>query len=134
MSNDEDRPKGQDLMRLVEEPYLKDKVPQFRVGDTLDVGVRISEAGRERVQVFRGVCIARKGTSNRETFTVRRIVQGEGVERIFPLHAPTIDSVKVVRRGRVRRAKLHYLRQRKGRATRVEEDMRARARDQEEAE
>jgi large subunit ribosomal protein L19 len=134
MSNDEDRPKGQDLMRLVEEPYLKDKVPQFRVGDTLDVGVRISEAGRERVQVFRGVCIARKGSSNRETFTVRRIVQGEGVERIFPLHAPTIDSVKVVRRGRVRRAKLHYLRQRKGRATRVQEDMRARARDQEEAE
>ncbi len=131
MSNDEDRPKGQDLMRLVEEPYMKDKVPQFRVGDTLDVGVRITEGGRERVQVFRGVCIARKGSGNRETFTVRRIVQGEGVERIFPLHAPTIDSVKVVRRGRVRRAKLHYLRQRKGRATRVQEDMRARSEDEE---
>ncbi len=131
MSNEEDRPKGQDLMRLVEEPYMKDKVPQFRVGDTLDVGVRITEGGRERVQVFRGVCIARKGSGNRETFTVRRIVQGEGVERIFPLHAPTIDSVKVVRRGRVRRAKLHYLRQRKGRATRVQEDMRARSEDEE---
>jgi len=118
--------KGQDLMRSIEQDYMKSKIPHFRIGDTLDVGVRIREGNRERVQVFTGVCIGRKGGGNRETFTVRRIVQGEGVERVFPLHSPSIESIKVVRRGRVRRAKLNYLRQRKGRASRVQEDLRVR--------
>jgi large subunit ribosomal protein L19 len=81
------------------------------------------------VQTFTGTCVARKGSGNRETFTVRRIVQGEGVERIFPLHCPSIESIEVVRRGRVRRAKLNYLRERTGRAARVKEDMRARPED-----
>ena len=121
--------KGQDLMRAIEQGYMKPKVTSFRVGDTLDVGVRIREGGKERVQVFTGMCIARKGSSNRETFTVRRIVQGEGVERVFQLHSPNIAHIKVVRRGRVRRAKLHYLRQRTGRATRVREDLRPRRED-----
>ncbi len=121
--------KGQDLMRFIEQRQCKPSVPPFRVGDTLDVGVKIREVGKERIQVFTGTCIARKGGSNRETFTVRRIVQGEGVERVFPLHSPNIDHIKVVRRGRARRAKLHYLRQRTGRATRVKEDMRPRPED-----
>ena len=118
--------KGQDLIRSIEQRYVKANTVPFNVGDTLDVAVKIREGGKDRIQVFSGVCIGRKGSGNRETFTVRRIVQGEGVERIFPLHAPTIESIKVVRRGRVRRAKLTYLRRRTGRATRVEEDLRAR--------
>ena len=127
MSNDQSRPKGQDVMRLFEEPQMKTDIPPFRVGDTLDVGVAITEGGRQRVQVFTGVCIARKGSGNRETITVRRIVQSQGVERVFPLHAPSVRSIKVVRKGRVRRAKLHYLRGRTGRAARVKEDLRTRA-------
>jgi len=119
-------PRGQDLIRAVEQGYLKRNIPHFQVGDTLDVGVRIKEGGKERIQTFTGTCIARKGSGNRETFTVRRIVQGEGVERIFPLHSPNVQSIKVVRRGRVRRAKLNYLRNRTGRASRVQEDLRAR--------
>jgi large subunit ribosomal protein L19 len=118
--------KGQDLIRSIEQDYMKATVPSFRVGDTVDVAVHIREGGKERVQVFTGTCIARKGSGNRETFTVRRIVQGQGVERIFPLHSPNIESIKVVRRGRARRAKLHYLRERTGRRTRVREDLRAR--------
>lgn len=131
MAKAEKQLKGQDLLRSIEQEYMKPKVPPFRVGDTLDVGVRIRESGKERVQVFTGTCIARKGGSNRETFTVRRIVQGEGVERVFPLHSPNIDHIKVVRRGRVRRAKLHYLRERTGRRSRVKEDMRPRPEDAE---
>jgi large subunit ribosomal protein L19 len=129
MSDERGSPKGQDLLRVIEKPYLRDDIPPFRVGDTLDIGVLIREAGKERTQVFRGVCIARKGDGIRETFTVRRIVQGEGVERIFPLHCPSVQSIAVVRRGRVRRAKLHYLRGRTGRATRVREDLRVRQED-----
>ncbi|KPK65052.1 MAG: 50S ribosomal protein L19 [Planctomycetes bacterium SM23_32] len=124
--------KGQDLIRSIEEQHMKPTVPAFRVGDTVDVAVRIREAGKERTQVFTGTCIARKGGGNRETFTVRRIVQGEGVERVFPLHSPNIQSIEVRRRGRVRRAKLHYLRQRTGRASRVQEDLRVRKEDAEE--
>jgi large subunit ribosomal protein L19 len=123
--------KGQDLIRSIEQRYVKANTVPFNVGDTLDVAVKIREGGKDRIQVFSGVCIGRKGSGNRETFTVRRIVQGEGVERIFPLHAPTIESIKVVRRGRVRRAKLTYLRRRTGRATRVEEDLRARPEEKE---
>ncbi len=131
MADDRSTPKGQDLLRMVEAPDMKEKVPAFRVGDTVDVDVLIKESGRERVQTFRGTCIARKGDGNRETFTVRRIVQGEGVERVLPLHSPHIRDIRVVRRGRVRRAKLHYLRQRTGRATRVAEDLRTRPEDKE---
>lgn len=120
------RLKGQDLLNSIEARYIKEKVTSFRVGDSLEVGVRITEGEKSRVQVFSGICIARKGGSNRETFTVRRIVQGEGVERIFPLHSPSIESITVVRKGRVRRAKLHYLRERTGRRARVKEDMRVR--------
>jgi large subunit ribosomal protein L19 len=123
--------KGQDLIRSIEQRYVKANTVPFNVGDTLDVAVKIREGGKDRIQVFSGVCIGRKGSGNRETFTVRRIVQGEGVERIFPLHAPTIESIKVVRRGRVRRAKLTYLRRRTGRATRVDEDLRARPEEKE---
>ena len=126
MADDKKRLKGQDLLNSIEARYLKDKVTSFRVGDALEVGVRISEGDKTRVQTFTGTCVARKGSGNRETFTVRRIVQGEGVERIFPLHSPNIESIQVVRKGRVRRAKLNYLRERTGRSSRVKEDQRTR--------
>jgi len=126
MAETKKRLKGQDLLRSIEARYLKDKVTSFRVGDALEVGVRITEGEKTRVQVFSGTCIGRKGSGNRETFTVRRIVQGQGVERIFPLHSPNIESIKLVRKGRVRRAKLTYLRERTGRRARVKEDMRVR--------
>ena len=111
MADTKKRLKGQDLLDSIEARYMKDKVTSFRVGDALEVGVRITEGDKTRVQVFSGTCVARKGDGNRETFTVRRIVQGEGVERIFPLHSPNIESIKLVRKGRVRRAKLNYLRE-----------------------
>ena len=122
-------PTGHELIASIEQEQMKAEVPPFNVGDTLDVGVTIREADKERVQVFNGTCIARKGDGIRETFTVRRIVQGEGVERVFPLHSPSIQSIKVVRRGRARRAKLHYLRDRRGRSARLREDMRKRPED-----
>ena len=115
--------KGQDLLRSIEQDYEKNDIPDFSVGDTVDVGVRIQEAGKSRVQKFNGVVIARKGEGLRETFTVRRLVQNQGVERIFPVHCPSIESIEVVRRGKVRRAKLHYLRERTGRSARVRENM-----------
>ena len=115
--------KGDQLLQAVEQQSLKDKIPDFSVGDTLEVAVLIREGGKERTQVFTGICIARKGNGVRETFTVRRIVQGEGVERVFPLHSPNITRIKAVRRGKVRRAKLYYLRGRTGKAARVEEDL-----------
>ena len=127
MSKEKLELKGQDLLRAVEADYIKADIPPFQVGDTLEVGVRIREGNKERVQRFTGVCIARKGSGNRETFTVRRIVQSEGVERVFPLHCPSIERIKVMRHGRVRRAKLHYLRQRTGRRARVKEDMQPRS-------
>lgn len=103
----------------------KTDIPMFHIGDTLNVTVRIKEGEKERAQVFTGVCIARKGGSLRETFTVRRIVEGEGVERVFPLHSPNVLSIEVVRAGKVRRAKLYYLRDRVGKATRVKERVKA---------
>ncbi len=111
--------KGQDLLRSIEDEYVAGEKPDFGPGDSLEVGLRIKEGDVSRVQNFTGVCIGRKGSGTSETFTVRRIVQGEGVERVFPLQCPTIDHIKVLRRGRVRRAKLNYLRQRKGRSARV---------------
>jgi large subunit ribosomal protein L19 len=109
------------LLALVEEAAKKKDVAEFRIGDQVDVHQRILEGQKERVQVFSGVVIGRKGEGMRESFTVRRIVQGEGVERIFPLHSPKIAKIEVKRTGRVRRAKLYYLRDRVGKATRLRE-------------
>jgi len=99
----------------------KRKIPDFRAGDTLRVGVRVVEGDRTRVQNFEGVCIARSNKSIGSSFTVRKISFGEGVERVFPLHSPNIDSITVVRRGKVRRAKLYYLRERRGKSARISE-------------
>src|ERR1700756_5837245 len=109
------------LLALVEEANRKKDVADFSVGDSVDVHQRILEGQKERVQIFSGVVIARRGTGMRESFTVRRIVQGEGVERVFPLHSPKIAKVDVKRTGEVRRAKLYYLRKRVGKATRLRE-------------
>jgi large subunit ribosomal protein L19 len=108
-------------MNEIEKPYLKTKTPKFAIGDTVDVHIKIREGDRERVQVFTGTVIARRGSGTRETFTVRRVVAGEGVERVFPLHSPIVTSVKIKRKGKVRRAKLYYLRERVGKATKVKE-------------
>lgn len=105
----------------IERQYLRAQVPEFRAGDTVRVQVRVSEGGKERLQAFQGVVIARKGSGTREMFTVRKISGSVGVERIFPLHAPVVDSIEVLRRGRVRRAKLYYLRGLRGKAARIEE-------------
>ena len=112
---------SQDLLKLVEKSSLKDSVPTFQIGDTVDVHCRILEGEKERIQLFTGVVIARSGSGTREMFTVRRIVQGEGVERKFPLHSPRIAKVVVKRHGVVRRAKLYYLRERSGKAVRLKE-------------
>lgn len=109
------------LIALVEETALKKEVPHFEIGDTVDVHQRILEGQKERVQIFNGVVIARRGEGMREMFTVRRVVQGEGVERQFPLHSPKIAKIEVKRTGKVRRAKLYYLRDRVGKATRLRE-------------
>jgi large subunit ribosomal protein L19 len=109
------------LMTLVEAGNLKKGIPDFRIGDQVDVHQRILEGQKERIQVFSGTVISRRGEGMREMFTVRRIVQSEGVERIFPLHSPKIAKVEVKRTGRVRRAKLYYLRDRVGKATRLRE-------------
>ena len=109
------------LLELVEAGTLKADNPKFAVGDTVDIHQRILEGQKERVQVFSGVVISRRGSGMREMFTVRRIVQSEGVERIFPLNSPKIAKIEVKRTGRVRRAKLYYLRDRVGKATRLRE-------------
>ncbi|MDX2342244.1 MAG: 50S ribosomal protein L19 [Acidimicrobiia bacterium] len=105
----------------IESAYLRDDVPDFSPGDTVRVNVRVAEAGRERVQLYEGVVIARNGGGARASFTVRKLSFGVGVERIFPLHAPIIHSIEVIRRGDVRRAKLYYLRDRVGKAARIKE-------------
>ena len=110
-----------DLMKLAEESSLREDRLQFEIGDTVDVHTRILEGNKERVQVFTGVIIARRGAGTRETFTVRRIVAGEGVERTFPINSPKIAKLEVKRHGRTRRAKLFYLRDRVGKATRLAE-------------
>jgi large subunit ribosomal protein L19 len=109
------------LMEHVEQASMKEKVPHFEIGDTVDVHVRILEGEKERIQVFNGVVIARSGVKTREMFVVRRIVAGEGVERKFPLHSPRIADVVVKRSGKVRRAKLYYLRKLSGKAVRLKE-------------
>ena len=105
----------------VEKSYLRQDVPEFRAGDTVRVQVKVKEGDKERLQAFQGVVVARKGSGTREMFTVRKISGGIGVERIFPLHAPVVDRVEVLRRGRVRRSKLYYLRNLRGKAARIEE-------------
>ena len=96
-------------------------IPDFQPGDTLVVNVKVKEGERTRVQAYEGVCIARNGGGLNESFTVRKISYGEGVERVFPVHSPNIDSIKVIRRGKVRRAKLYYLRDRRGKSARIAE-------------
>jgi len=105
----------------VEAAFLRDDIPEFGPGDTVRVHVRVVEGGRERVQVYEGVVIARSGGGLRESFTVRKVSFGVGVERIFPVHAPILQKIEVIRRGDVRRAKLYYLRDRVGKATRIKE-------------
>ena len=112
---------SQQLIDLVEQTSMKDKAPTFDIGDTVDVHTKILEGEKERIQVFNGVVIARRGSGTRETFTVRRIVQGEGVERTFPLQSPRVDQIVVKRHGIVRRAKLYFLRGRIGKAVRLRE-------------
>ena len=110
-----------DLSAVVEAPALKTDVPSFGPGDTVKVNVRVVEGNRERVQTFQGVVIRRRGGGVRETFTVRKISFGVGVERTFPVHSPSIASIEVVTRGDVRRSKLYYLRDRVGKAARIKE-------------
>jgi len=105
----------------VEEGYLKKEIPDFKPGDTVRIHIRVIEWDEERLQPFEGVVIRRKGGGLRETFTVRKVTEGIGVERVFPLHSPSLAKIKVLRRGKVRRAKLYYLRGRRGKAARVEE-------------
>jgi large subunit ribosomal protein L19 len=112
---------SQDIIKLVEKSSLKTEVPQFEIGDTVDVHTRILEGDKERIQIFTGVVIARSGSGAKEMFTVRRIVDGQGVERKFPIHSPRIAKVEVKRSGVVRRAKLYFLRDRSGKATRLTE-------------
>ena len=109
------------IIDTLEKETAKTTIPSFDVGDTVDVYTQIVEGEKERTQVFSGTVIARRGRGIRETFTVRRIVQGEGVERIFPLHSPKLLDVKVTKSGKVRRAKLYYMRKRTGKATRLKE-------------
>src|SRR6184192_2477127 len=101
--------------------WIRSDIPPFRAGDTLRVNVRVKEGDKERIQAFEGVCIARRGSGVSESFTVRKISNGVGVERIFPVHSPMLAEVIVARRGRVRRAKLYYLRNLTGKATRIKE-------------
>ncbi|HEY3204386.1 MAG TPA: 50S ribosomal protein L19 [Thermoanaerobaculia bacterium] len=110
-----------DILLDLEKPLLKSDVPTFAPGDTVRVHVKVREGEKERIQMFAGVVIARRGGGARETFTVRKISGGIGVERIFPLHSPIIDRIEVERKGAVRRAKLYYLRSRKGKAARIDE-------------
>jgi len=110
-----------DLIREVTQDYLKTDIPDFRPGDNLKVHVRLKEGGKERIQIFEGLVIARKHGGVSETFTVRKISSGVGVERTFPLHSPSVAKVEVTRRGRVRRAKLYYIRGLRGKAARIRE-------------
>ena len=110
-----------DVLQQIEKEQLRSDIPDVRPGDTVRVMVRVTEGARERLQPFEGVCIARKGGGLRETCTVRKVSGGIGVERIFPMHSPSIAEMKILRRGKVRRAKLYYLRQLKGKKARIKE-------------
>ena len=113
-----------DALKLIAADSVKKDLPSFEIGDTVRVSVNIKEGERERIQMFAGTVIARKGSGVAETFTVRRVSYGVGVERVFPVHSPNVKDVTVVRKGRVRRAKLYYLRDRVGKAAKVKEQIR----------
>lgn len=110
-----------DIIKMIEDEQLKQDIPSFNVGDTVKVHYRVKEGTRERIQIFEGTVIKRQGGGARETFTVRRISYGVGVERTFPLHSPRIEKMEVTRKGKVRRSKLYYLRGRQGKAAKVKE-------------
>ena len=110
-----------EIMKIVESRETRSDIPSFSPGDTIKVHVKVKEGDKERIQVFQGVVIARKGGGSRQMFTVRKVSGGIGVERMFPLYSPTIDRIEVERHGRVRRAKLYYLRDLRGKAARIEE-------------
>ena len=110
-----------EIIRSIEKQQLRTDLPSFRVGDTLRVFVKVVEGSRERLQAFEGTVIAKRNGSSRETFTVRRVSYGIGVERTFPLHSPRVDHIEVIRRGKVRRAKLYYLRNLQGKAAKIKE-------------
>ncbi len=110
-----------DLMSVVEATQYRDEVPDFNVGDTVNVHLRVVEGEKERIQKFEGICLDRKGSGAGETFTVRKMTEGTGVERIFPLHSPRVEKIEVVRRGKVRRSNIGYLRDRVGKSARVKE-------------
>lgn len=108
-----------DLMKVIAQEYVREDIPQFSVGDTVKVHIKIKEGARERIQIFEGFVLKRQNGGLGETFTVRRIASGVGVEKTFPLHSPRIDRVEVIRRADVRRAKLNYMRQRTGKAAKI---------------
>lgn len=110
-----------DALKLIAQDSLKAEKPAFEIGDTIRIDVKIREGERERIQAFEGTVIAKKGSGISETFTVRRVSYGVGVERVFPVHSPNVADIKIVRRGKVRRAKLYYLRDRVGKASKVKE-------------
>ena len=109
------------IIAEIEKEYMKSDVPQFDVGDTVRVSVKVKEGNRERIQAFEGIVIAKKNGSVRESFTVRRVSFGVGIERTFPLHSPRVADIKVIKQGRVRRAKLYYLRNLSGKAAKIKE-------------
>lgn len=113
-----------DALKTISASSLKAETPKFNIGDTIKVGVNIREGEKERVQMFEGTVIAKKGSGVAETFTVRRVSYGVGVERVFPIHSPNVVSVEIIRHGRVRRSKLYYLRDRVGKASKVKEQIR----------
>lgn len=113
-----------DALKLIAQDSLKSDAPVIEIGDTIKVYVKIREGEKERIQLFEGTVIAKRGSGVSETFTVRRVSYGVGVERVFPLHSPNVDKVEVVRHGRVRRSKLYYLRDRVGKAAKVKEQIR----------
>jgi len=121
------------IIKAIEAEYMKKEPPQFEVGDTVKVFVKVVEGNRERLQAFEGAVIAKRSGGVKETFTVRRVSFGVGIERIFPLHSPRIDRVEVVRRGRVRRAKLYYLRNLSGKAAKIDEKIVVKPKAQKEA-
>ena len=110
-----------EIIREIEAAQLKESVPSFKVGDTVKVYGKIKEGNRERIQIFEGIVLKRQGGSNRETFTVRKMSNGVGVEKTWPLHSPNVEKIEVIRRGKVRRAKLNYLRERVGKRAKVKE-------------
>ena len=113
-----------DALKVISESSMKKEVPAFNVGDTIKVHVKIQEGDKSRIQIFEGTVIAKKHGGVNETFTVRRVAPGCGIERVFPLHSPVVEKVEVIRRGKVRRAKLYYLRDRVGKAAKVKEQIR----------